>query len=744
MDRRFYDMDIPLRRFSRDGVPPEGFLLVLRFDEGEECLRLCPEIAGQPGAVISYMGHGRFLQDDDIFFVSGLSMLDPFLVRMQTVPARNFKIVMRVILPKLERDHAPVRCVLRLTDEPAAKIRAVSSEAESVCCAVLWKAPRESFRSLAGLDGYVLSGSTLYRGDPELLALLPEDGKNVEGDALQGLARLCVRAPYLFDAALSAMLRPLFRLRAENAAAPSARFAQRETDLQGPALQSAVLIAPSRVAEAKAVRFAADLRRFRGVSAPADARPMPFSGYCPTYTDMTGPQRDWYFFWRSRFDAGEPLKADLAYVFLASYEVINGICPAPADGLARLLRLWKTYRGTYPFLDRLMPGWCTDFILVNGLEPDFDRLAEDIPFPFECRSYLFEVFCNRRLRGGLAGVPLPLLCRISGYDMDMGRFYRSEPEDSTPARPLPDTGALCRDAVAAVLRAADERSRRDGEGSLLERFSLPPKAVLWESFRSAVRAKEAACRIRLTYIPYSENPELQAFLANLLRYTENVLRRRFRFPGRLRCGALPENLLRAADEALSAPRFMPPEPDVSSKVGRAAPAPDAAPPVPVHLHIDLEQALRVESDSWVNTRKLLDAVGESAGDPAAEPDIPAVPDIPPVPFRPEEPVVPDVPAVPCPPDIPAVPDMPDAEPDGDVFGELCAVLSPLQTDVLRLILAGETGAVSARCAREYTFPEAVYEEINSLSDEYLGDLLLDSGGAVFEDYTASLSAALGL
>ena len=68
-----------------------------------------------------------------------------------------------------------------------------------------------------------------------------------------------------------------------------------------------------------------------------------------------------------------------------------------------------------------------------------------------------------------------------------------------------------------------------------------------------------------------------------------------------------------------------------------------------------------------------------------------------------------------------------------------ARLSVLQRQVLDALLAGDAAQAASLCAAAMTFPDAVYEEINEIALEALGDILIDTAeGAVYEEYRGML------
>ena len=84
------------------------------------------------------------------------------------------------------------------------------------------------------------------------------------------------------------------------------------------------------------------------------------------------------------------------------------------------------------------------------------------------------------------------------------------------------------------------------------------------------------------------------------------------------------------------------------------------------------------------------------------------------------------------PEVPAEPERSDTEGDDAPFASR---LNETQAAVLAALQRDDTDAVRRICADAMTFPDAVYEEINEIALDALGDLLIDTGsGTIYEEY----------
>ncbi|MDY3072605.1 MAG: TerB N-terminal domain-containing protein [Eubacteriales bacterium] len=731
----YSDMPLPPRRSSAppDKAPPRSFRAALTLTPSRDRLFFYAELSGTPAV---YRGRGYFTEKPSDppgagFRVPQISLLDPFLWQYRTVSPQHFKIVLRVIVPKLQRDGVQLTCALSLTEDPPVRVDVTyDGDAEVFRLHILSVVPRGSLTALQGLDEYMLAENTLYRvRQPHLKELSPyPDGESTlpRGRA-QALGRLCDRASYLFAGAGVPALRDCGRgipLRTPQPASPYGRRPApapsprpqevpeireavfpppsrptpapvREIALEPPALIRAVILPSAISGSVKTAVFLNDARRLRGY-AVARASFVPFRAGRPTYADMNAAQKSWYFYWRAQFARGIVLKTDISYIYVAAYELLNSVTASGAEALSSLLRLWESYRGIFPYLDRCMPGWCADYMLLCDLGQDFDSLQERIPFSVTETDLPAEVFCSRRLREGLYALPLSVLGALGGYAIEDSRFCAD-----------PERRARCEAAVARALRAAEDVHRAKGT-PLLDAYAPMQTTCLHDSFYGAVIGRASSRRIELCYRPYSRDPQFRTLLGAILRYTENLLRKREHFPGRLKAEALPADIEAAILDALAVPK----------PAGE-----DPAPPPREKLVIDLDRARALEDASWENTRRLLDALGSDA---AADADPPEPEPASKTPAS--EALASKTPA----PEVPAEPERSDTEGDDAPFASR---LNETQAAVLAALQRDDTDAVRRICADAMTFPDAVYEEINEIALDALGDLLIDTGsGTVYEEY----------
>ena len=686
MDRDFHDIDIPPR--MTEYALPLDTALSFRWTEEPAGLALCVSAAGRERR---YDGRGRILLADGFAKMPELSILDPFLLEKRLIPARYLKIFFRAQLPKLRSSGREVQCDLELAGTPAVLITIQTCGADFAGYDLRWYAPRDTLRAVDGFEGYVLSGGLAYRGLLRELRAVPHasDGAYLARDEeLRGLRELYRTAPYLFDVRDAEFIRRRNETPPEEESRPAEELIPRRRlrDWGGPALLRTGTTPQNRPGTSRFVHFVIEAKRLTSASVrPAEF--VPFSCYWPTYANMSREQRAWYFYWRDSFYRGTVLKTDLSYIFVAVYEILNRAWPAGRESLERLLSLWENYRADFPRLDYYMSQWCADYVLINEIDFDFAEILRRIPLRVQSMRPFLELYLNDALKTGLHALPFDCLCEFSSYRMENSRFYRGREE-------------MCQNAVRAALAEIDRSLREAKQVGLLEYLAPRPKREVWESYQGAVCGRAAARRVEAEYIPFSRSTGLRDFVGSVMRCVENALRKREKYAGRLRSIELSQAVIRAIDRSLAGKTI----------------ADEKLPGVV----IDLSRAAALEAESWDNTRRLIEAVQESAPE--------------------EEPMF----AEEAPPEPPPLPEEETAPADGDAWQDFAAGLEPVHRSLLRALLDGaDSAALSAIAAEAFSFPEALYDDINERAADTIGDILIDAeNGEIYEEHRAPLAACL--
>lgn len=326
---------------------------------------------------------------------------------------------------------------------------------------------------------------------------------------------------------------------------------------------------------------------------------VPFSSYWPTYAAMKPEQERWYFYWRSRFRAGEKIETDLSYLFIYVYELINGVgWEHPGEGLAAMIAVWESYRARFRRLDGYMADWVREFAMVNALDlPESPALEQTAG---QLKGELLDLELARRFGKQPVDLTWELIARLSDYDMMASRFYKDAGKKAM-LRVLPHVAASIDEHLThargirllGLFRQADDR--------ITERYL----------FRSAVYDPEAYGRTFLVRAPkLGLHAPLRDLMTQLMRQTENELRARFKFGGRLRGIQLDAEIAQVIAAAVER-EFVPPE-------QRVLPEPPKRPEVKLDLG-ELEK-LRRDSEEVMRmlTGELMTSEAAAASSGGAE------------------------------------------------------------------------------------------------------------------------------
>ncbi len=640
----------------------------------------------------NYLGRGRIRMDNSCFQISQLSVVDPFLVTKSHILPKNFKIFFKAIYPKLLRDKLPVTCFVSMRELPVVTISVSSVTNEEVRYHIHWVEHGQDAKDVAGLDGYVFVDNIILKGSRKLIDLMPHhtDGEYIShGNEAKRLGMLCDVAGFMFCGKQLNDLRILGRgltLQKENTISsfsldfdksPITENINQPTTppaepiiihYDGPALLSVQLLESAREANSMSVRFATEAKKYASKKG-SPCEYIQLKCYWPTYAGMDEMQKKYFFYFRTAFMSGQTPKADLSYIFIAVYELINrGFSPSE-DNFRILLRYWSAYRDKYPKLDLYMSKWCIDYILTNELPISLSEVALAVPQAISYYADYADAVLSDLLKDGLHSLPCEawrLYCR---YDVTQSRLwdsqYRTEYEMT----------------LRRVFTALQEYVEEVKGVSLLKLYKPNVQIKDYPAFCGAVCARVYRKNIRLEYVPYSKSVRLNNLLESVVKYTENALRIRHKIMGRLRVGNLPDSLLKVLDQAI-----MPLQQKVEVRV----------PPI----QIDLSKALTLEKSSWDNTRAMLDAV-----DNADE-------------------VIFEITTT----DSPSVTQ--NTATDNSFFSQL--------SDTARLVLCAmldgaDRVEIDNLCLAQFSFFDAVCEEINEKAVDLLGDIILD-GDTLIEDY----------
>lgn len=412
---------------------------------------------------------------------------------------------------------------------------------------------------------------------------------------------------------------------------------------------------------------------------------VPFFSYIPQYSQLTRAQAHFYFWFRDNAREGRYLEADVSYVLLYVYEIIN--LPdeiEPREGAVLLCRLWNAYRRAHRELDKYLSEWLCDYCLIHAI-PLPAEAAPLVPAAVRC-STLPEFYFSAGMTGDdLSGFAAALIAAASDYDCKTSRYYDG-------FREAFDT------AIPAAVAAAVTRMR-DCQTGIFSPDATKTIKHSRDAFCGSLCEHNVKRRIDVELSSLARSHELRTSVTATVKYAENRLRTAKHLKSRLAATGLPDDA-KAAIDAYFAAAY----PD-SVRPDEVTPAYEAfydAPDTP----FTPEEARKIEESSWEMTALLEGTREESA--PFAVPAEDAALSF--AAFAAE-----------------ATPEKTAAEkeetPDGLVRGALCAVL--------------DGGGLEQYCRARDLFPDDVASRVNEAAYDRIGDVVLEKTGAgwtLVEDY----------
>ncbi len=256
------------------------------------------------------------------------------------------------------------------------------------------------------------------------------------------------------------------------------------------------------------------------------------SAFCaierPVYGALSAEQLRTYFTWRTDARRGTYYKIDKPYITLYCYELMNKIgVLSSQDAFNRLVGVWENCRGFCPSLDNTMPLWLKDFYAFNNIEGDFSELSHSFPVKPDSTDKI-----TSELLSGDYSNKLEYLASHSSYNIKGSIFYTDEH--------LP----LLNDAAEASLSALEDYFRAHGI-SLFELIcGRAKKDFGWSPFAGAYVDQERMDGFRTCHISSTErycikrgqpcferfeSAPFRNFIGYILKATESVLRERTGF-----------------------------------------------------------------------------------------------------------------------------------------------------------------------------------------------------------------------
>lgn len=456
-----------------------------------------------------------------------------------------------------------------------------------------------------------------------------------------------------------------------------------------------------------------------------EAPEIPFMCYWPSYELMSESQLNFYFRLRTNFRRFEYPKCDLSYIFLYTYELINGIATADAeDGLIRMIRLWNGYQNTYKKLCGYLPEWITDYIDVYKCPAE---KSMQMMHDFGLTPYISENYMITHTIATNGILPVEMIAKLSDYAFYKSNFIAAKvplPGDAAPEDEGTDNEKLFLNGLPGVIKKTDDFMKSEGKG-IFETFRpepVQPKSKM--PFRSAIFEKN----LRTTPIAsdYMGYQPLRDFITRVIKHYENELRSLCGYRGKLKADALPEEIIKvikksAADDFVRNRRK------------------------DVVITVNKETLARLMREAEAIRKMLLEPVYEADAEPSGYPDGAACPPEPAAAeaaeSAPENASVPET--------APAgIPEKTETGPGSDMR-ELIGSLSGSQRDILRALSenGGRRGEKELAGLFRNLFVSAEADSVNEKSLEILSDLLIayeDGTWMITEDYLAEVTEYFSL
>ncbi len=266
-----------------------------------------------------------------------------------------------------------------------------------------------------------------------------------------------------------------------------------------------------------------------------------FYSYMPQYSQLTRPQKDYYFYWRSELRAGRYIRTDYSYLYLYVYEVINLPDLIPPDvGLRLLCTVWREYRRALPRIDLYFTIWIRDYCLVHGLTCPVRELRD---FIFDIiRVSDIKEFYFTDIGGEGRDCVWALIAYLSDYDWHRGlASVLSKTADSAEEVKRRELYTELFEGAVRVLLP------KLWEACLGERNDAKLVKSVQSAFTNTLCTMSVKCKLEIEYYRLSDSPELKLRVTSLVRYIENKLRAVFGIKSRLSVRDLPREYAELVD-----------------------------------------------------------------------------------------------------------------------------------------------------------------------------------------------------
>ena len=140
--------------------------------------------------------------------------------------------------------------------------------------------------------------------------------------------------------------------------------------------------------------------------------------FTPNYETMTNQQLRCYFSWRTKVRIGECPQTDLSYIELYFYELINNIGVSDNnEALDKMAFIIQNYSAVDKYLEKSMVTWFKDYFICNNFDYSFYQAIGKYGFEkyFPCISLEFS-----------PGYNFDIMKNISNYKIEKSKFFKDK------------------------------------------------------------------------------------------------------------------------------------------------------------------------------------------------------------------------------------------------------------------------------------------------------------------------------
>ncbi len=407
-----------------------------------------------------------------------------------------------------------------------------------------------------------------------------------------------------------------------------------------------------------------------------------FFSYVPQYNQLSAEQLAYYLWWRENFKKGVYIKTELSYILLYIYEIINiGKDQDIQKAQYMLTELWNVYHKEYSSIAGKLAIWICDFSLMHKLIPPTNIGSNIIRYTPALKEYYIHIpngdyeYCVRSL-----------LKYGTEYDYKTSKFAT---EQNLPIFDKYIFGAM----LTAVKFFSNE-------GRVLSALASEDSKLVRNVFDGALCASSQRYELEVKYCSFSRSNELRYIMGDIVKYSENKIRGFLGIKSKLSVYSIGNGLQTVLDTYFE--DVLSKAPHISKVKKEEKHDYDVLYETP-ERPLSLENARKIENDSWSTTFDLVSAFEEN--------EYVAVDEVEFSKFSGE--------------------DRTEAKDNTEPLNELSSVLR----EYLPFVLAIKKGDINKAEELAKTLGklvDSIVDTINEISADIIGDILIEDTGFGFE------------